>query len=59
MGGRDTQILLAVQKIFELYALSGGGDAKNWTLSLAPITSHLVKRSLPNILNFCAVVLCL
>ena len=33
--GRDTQTLLAGKK-FELYALSGGGDAKIMQFSLAP-----------------------
>ena len=54
--GGDTQILLDGGKIFKYYALTGGGDAKNFpsspALALAPHMSHLVKRSLPNILFF-------
>ena len=53
LGGGDTQTLLDDKKI-ELYALTGGGDAKNFlnfpSSMLALHTSHLVKLSLPNIL---------
>ena len=35
LGGGDTQTLLDGKKI-ELYALTGGGDAKTFQFSLAP-----------------------
>ena len=38
IGGRDSQPLLAVEKI-ELFALSGKGNAKTWVQALDPVTS--------------------
>ena len=57
-AGGNTQTRLAVEKI-ELFALSGSGDAKTFGTrpdaqvlapTLAVITNHLAKLSLPNIL---------
>ena len=60
LGSGSTQTLLDGKINFELYALTGSGDPKNFrifpssqvlSLALAPHTSHLVRVLLPNILN--------
>ena len=49
-SGGDTQTLLVVKIYFNFMHPRAVGMQKLWALTFAPITSHLVKLSLPNIL---------
>ena len=53
IGGGDAQTLLASERIFELYALLGSGDAKSFCIPGTSARAPYEKLSLPNIFIQC------